>query len=87
MVEATTDAVAEETTHKHRKTVLDYLSEEDYARYSELMTKAAEAKAAAPKTPRKFKERTPEQQKAALLARMQKAQAQLDALLAAEGIE
>ena len=79
--------MADVTERKHRKTVLDYLSEEEYARYSELMTKAAEAKKAAPKAPRKLKDRTPEQQKAALLARMQKAQAQLDALLAAEGIE
>lgn len=69
-----------------RKTVLDYLSEEDYARYEELLAKATEAKANAPRAPRKQVERTPEQKKAALLAKMAKAQAQLDALLAAEGI-
>ena len=60
-----------------RKTVLDYMSEEDYSRYTELLEKAKTAKASAPKAP-------PEQKKAAILARMQKAQAQLDALLAAE---
>ena len=67
-----------------RKTVLDYMSEEDYSRYTELLEKAKTAKASAPKAPRKMKDRTPEQKKAAILARMQKAQAQLDALLAAE---
>lgn len=69
-----------------RKTVLDFISEEDFPRYTELMDKAAAAKSAAPKAPRKMKEKTPEQKKAALLARMQKAQAQLDALLAAEDV-
>ena len=69
-----------------RKTVLDYLSEEDYARYNELLEKAQAAKAAAPKAPRKVKAKTPEQKKEAILARMKKAQEQLDALLAAEGI-
>ena len=75
----------EETTAK-RKTVLDFISDEDYPRYQELMAKAADIKSKAPKAPRAKKEKTPEQQKAAIMARMAKAQAQRDALLAAEGI-
>lgn len=69
-----------------RKTVLDYMSEEDYARYNELVEAAKAAKAAAPKAPRKMRDKTPEEKKAALMARMKKAQEQLDALLAAEGV-
>lgn len=69
-----------------RKTVLDYMSEEDYARYNELVEAAKATKAAAPKAPRKMRDKTPEEKKAALMARMKKAQEQLDALLAAEGV-
>lgn len=69
-----------------RKTIFDYMSEEDYARYNELLEKAntakAEAKANAPKTPRVKKPQTAEQKAAAIQARMAKYQAQLDALLA-----
>lgn len=32
-----------------RKTIVDYIADEDYARYNELLTKAAEAKQNAPK--------------------------------------
>lgn len=67
------------------KTIVDYILAEDYDRYNELLNMAQEAKANAPK-----KERAPrgpmtsEQKKKALANRLAKAQAQLDALLAAE---
>ena len=70
-----------------RKTLVDYISEEDYPRYQELLNKAEQAKANAPKA-----ERTPrapmtnEQKKKAAQTRLAKAQAALDALMAAEGI-
>ena len=35
------------------KTLVDYMSEQDYARYNELITLAEQAKAAAPKAERK----------------------------------
>lgn len=67
------------------KTIVDYILPEDYERYNELLNMAQEAKANAPK-----KERAPrgpmttEQKKKALENRLAKAQAKLDALLAAE---
>lgn len=67
------------------KSIVDYISEEDYPRYQELLAMAEEAKANAPK-----KERAPrapmtaEQKKKAAENRLAKAQAALDALLAAE---
>lgn len=67
------------------KTIVDYILPEDYDRYNELLNMAQEAKANAPK-----KERAPrgpmttEQKKKALENRLAKAQAKLDALLAAE---
>lgn len=67
------------------KTIVDYILKEDYDRYNELLNMAQEAKANAPK-----KERAPrgpmttEQKKKALENRLAKAQAKLDALLAAE---
>lgn len=67
------------------KTLVDYILPEDYDRYNELLNMAQEAKANAPK-----KERAPrgpmttEQKKKALENRLAKAQAKLDALLAAE---
>lgn len=67
------------------KTIVDYILTEDYDRYNELLNMAQEAKANAPK-----KERAPrgpmttEQKKKALENRLAKAQAKLDALLAAE---
>jgi hypothetical protein len=67
------------------KAIVDYISEEDYPRYQELLAMAEEAKKNAPK-----KERTPrapmtaEQKKKAAESRLAKAQAALEALLAAE---
>ena len=67
------------------KTLVDYILPEDYDRYNQLLDMAQEAKANAPK-----KERAPrgpmttEQKKKALENRLAKAQAKLDALLAAE---
>ena len=67
------------------KTFIDYMSEQDYARFNELITLAEEAKAAAPKAERKPRgPMTTEQKIAAAQARMAKAQAALDALLAAQ---
>ena len=70
------------------KPLVDYILEEDYPRYQELLAKATEAKANAPK-----KERAPrapmttEQKKKAAENRLAKAQAALEALLAAENGE
>ena len=67
------------------KTLVDFILPKDYDRYNELLNMAQEAKANAPK-----KERAPrgpmttEQKKKALENRLAKAQAKLDALLAAE---
>lgn len=67
------------------KTLVDFILPEDYDRYNELLNMAQEAKSNAPK-----KERAPrgpmttEQKKKALENRLAKAQAKLDALLAAE---
>lgn len=67
------------------KSVIDFIDEADIGRYNELMDKAAEAKKNAPKAPRTGRPKTPEEKKKSLLDKMAKAQAQLDALLAAEG--
>lgn len=67
------------------KTIIDYMTEEDYARYNELLTLAEQAKAAAPKAERKPRgPMTIEQKKKAAEARLAKAQAALEALLAAQ---
>jgi hypothetical protein len=67
------------------KTFIDYMTEEDYARYNELITLAEEAKAAAPKAERKPRgPLTVEQKRKAAEARLAKAQAALEALLAAQ---
>ena len=67
------------------KTFIDYMTEEDYTRYNELIALAEEAKAAAPKAERKPRgPLTVEQKKKAAEARLAKAQAALDALLAAQ---
>lgn len=67
------------------KTIVDYMTEEDYARYNELITLAEEAKAAAPKAERKPRGPiTAEQKMKAAEARLAKAQAALEALLAAQ---
>lgn len=70
------------------KSIVDYILEEDYPRYQELLAIAEANKANAPK-----KERAPrapmttEQKKKAAATRLAKAQAALDALLAAENCE
>jgi hypothetical protein len=70
-----------------RKSLVDYISEEDYPRYQELLNKAEEAKANAPKAERKPRgPMTKEQKVNAAKKRAEKAQAALEALLAAEGI-
>jgi hypothetical protein len=67
------------------KTLIDYILPEDYDRFKELLDMAEQAKANAPK-----KERAPrgpmtaEQKMKAAQNRLAKAQAALDALLAAE---
>ena len=69
-----------------RKSLVDYISEEDYPRYQELLNKAEQAKANAPKAERKPRgPMTNEQKKKMAESRLAKAQAALDALLAAEG--
>ena len=68
-----------------KKTLVDYMSEEDYTRYNELIALAETAKANAPKAERKPRgPMTVEQKKKAAEARLAKAQAALDALLAAQ---
>jgi len=68
------------------KTIIDYISEEDFPRYEELLNKAREAKANAPKAPRKGHGPLTNEQKAKMAeARKAKIQAQIDALLAAQG--
>lgn len=67
------------------KTLVDYMTDEDYARYNELITLAEEAKANAPKAERKPKgPMTAEQKRKAAETRLAKAQAALEALLAAQ---
>lgn len=67
------------------KALIEYLSEEDYARYNELLDLAEEAKANAPKAERKPRgPLTAEQKMKAAEARLAKAQAALEALLAAQ---
>lgn len=68
-----------------KKTLVDYMTEEDYARYNELITLAEQAKANAPKAERKPKgPMTAEQKRKAAETRLAKAQAALEALLAAQ---
>lgn len=65
------------------KTLVDYILEEDYPRYTELLDKAEAAKAAAPKAPRAPRgPMTAEQKKKAAENRLAKAQAALEKLLA-----
>lgn len=65
------------------KSILDYISEEDYPRFQELLDKAEAAKAAAPKAPRAPRApMTAEQKRKAAETRLAKAQAALEALLA-----
>lgn len=65
------------------KTLVDYILEEDYPRYQELIALAEEAKANAPKAPRAPRApMTAEQKKKAAETRLAKAQAALEKLLA-----
>lgn len=64
------------------KSLIDYILTEDYDRYNELLDKAQAAKAAAPKVTRARGPMTVEQKTALAKARLEKAQAALEALLA-----
>lgn len=65
--------------------LIDFILPEDWDRYNELLTMAEEAKANAPKKPRAPRApMTTEQKKKMAEGRLAKAQAALDALLAAE---
>ena len=67
------------------KSLIDYMSQEDYDRYNEIIAMAEEAKANAPKAPRAPRAPMTKEQKCKMAqARLAKAQAALDALLAAE---
>lgn len=67
------------------KSLIDYILPEDYERYNELIGLAEEAKANVPKAPRaKRAPMTVEQKKKMAEGRLAKAQAALDALLAAQ---
>lgn len=65
--------------------IVDFILEEDYARYNELLNIAEQNKANAPKPERKPRGPMTTEQKVKMAnARLAKAQAALDALLAAE---
>ena len=67
------------------KSIVEYMSQEDYDRYNELINKAEEAKANAPKAPRAPRAPMTKEQKVKMAeGRLAKAQAKLEALLAAE---
>lgn len=67
------------------KSLIDYILAEDYDRYNELLGLAEEAKKNAPKAPRKVRgPMTAEQKLKMAEGRLAKAQAALDALLAAQ---
>lgn len=73
---------------KKGKTIIDYMSDEDYARYTELIAKAEEAKANAPKAPRAPRgPMTVEQKKKNTEAKIAKLKEKLNALLASEAGE
>lgn len=59
-------------------TLIDFILEEDRARYNEIIERAAAAKAAAPRKARAPRQMTPEKKQ----AKIEKLQAQLAALLA-----
>ena len=67
------------------KSLIDFILPEDYDRYNELLGMAEEAKKNAPKAPRAARgPMTAEQKKKMAEGRVAKAQAALDALLAAQ---
>ena len=65
-----------------KKTVFDYMTDEEYARYIELQDKALAAKAAAPKVRKERAPLTAEQKVAAAQKRLEAAKAKLAALMA-----
>ena len=68
-----------------RKSLVDYISEADYPRYQELLNKAEQAKANAPKPERKPRGPMTTEQKLSMAKKAaERAQAKLDALLAAQ---
>lgn len=68
-----------------KKTIIDYIPEDKYERFNELLAIFEDRKAKAPKPERKPRgPMTVEQKKKNLEAKLAKAQAALDALLAAE---
>ncbi len=69
-----------------KKTLVDYISEEDYPRYQELLEKAQEAKANAPKKPRTPRPKTLDEQIAAAEKKQAEYAARLEALLAQKGL-
>lgn len=64
--------------------LVDYISEADYPRYNELLGIAEKNKAEAPKVKRERAPMTPQQKLKAAKTRRDKANAKLQALLAAE---
>nr|DAF46372.1 MAG TPA: hypothetical protein [Podoviridae sp. ctsUe5] len=64
-----------------KKTVFDYMTDEEYARYSELQDKALAAKAAQPKVRKERAPMTVEQKVAMAQKRLEAAQAKLNALM------
>lgn len=67
-----------------KKTLFDYMTEEEYNRYNVLVEKAAEAKANAPKMPSEKKPLTAEQKMNAMQKKRDALQAKIDAMLAAQ---
>lgn len=69
------------------KSIVDFILDEDYARYNELLNLAEQAKANAPKPERKPRGPMTAEQKVKMAeSRLAKAQAALEALLAAENL-
>lgn len=65
-----------------KKTVFDYMTDEEYARYTELQDKGLAAKASAPKVRKERAPLTAEQKVAAAQKRLEAAKAKLAALMA-----
>lgn len=66
------------------KSIVDYIAEESYERYNELLNLAEQAKANKPKVTKPRGPMAPEQKKKMAEGRLAKAQAALEALLASE---
>lgn len=64
-----------------KKTVFDYMTDKEYARYTELQDKALAAKAAQPKVRKERAPMTVEQKVAMAQKRLEAAQAKLNALM------